>query len=170
MRWRTTITMLVLIALVVGAGWYGYDQLVSPADPVDDEPTCSAAEGRLRTREVTVNVYNAGDISGLAGKTLATLQRRGFTPGLSENAPARLRVKKAVIYGSRAKSPEVRLVRLHLSNKVRVVRRPNLADGVDLVVGSNFGGFERKAPKVLKVKPKKKACRKQRDRAAPAGG
>lgn len=160
--------MLVLIALVAGAGWYGYDQLMSPPEPSTDKANCDKGGNRLRASDVTVNVYNAGDISGLAGKTLATLQRKGFTPGASENAPSRLDVTKAVIYGSKATSPEVRLVRLQLRDNVRVVRRPNLAEGVDIVVGSNFGGFDGKAPKVLKVKAKKqqKACRKKSNSAA----
>ena len=168
MRWRTTITMLVLIALVAGAGWYGYDQLMSPPEPSADDAICDKGGNRLKASDVTVNVYNAGDISGLASKTLATLQRKGFTPGASENAPSRLDVEKAVIYGSKLTSPEVRLVRLQLRDQVRVVRRPNLAEGVDIVVGSNFGGFDGKAPKVLKIKAKKKqqACRKQSDNEA----
>ncbi len=168
MRWRTTITMLLLILLVVGAGWYGYNQLVAPADPTDNSSRCTekqiAKDGQLRAGEVTVNVYNAGDLSGLAGKTLSTFQRRGFRPGVSENAPGRLKVRKAVIYGSKANQADVRLVRKQFRDKVRVVRRPNLAEGVDVVVGTQFGGISRKAPTSLKIKAKKNACKKSAGR------
>ncbi len=165
MRWRTTITMIVLILLVAGAGWYGYRELVSPPEKQPDAQDCAdddAADGMLRAGEVTVNVYNAGDVSGLAGATLASLQRRGFVPGASENAPARLAVRTAVIYGSRPKSAATRLVQMQFVDKVRVVARPNIGEGVDVVLGSRFHGIDRSARTSLAVSAGKNACGRAR--------
>lgn len=153
--------MTLLVLLVVGAGWYGYRELVSPPDaPVEAAPGCTdgAADGRLRAGEVTVNIYNSGDISGLAGTTLAALQRRGFVPGASENAPARIAARTAVIYGSAPTSAEARLVQLQFTDEVRVVRRPNLAEGVDVVLGSRFGGIDRTARRSVSLPTRESRC------------
>jgi hypothetical protein len=53
----------------------------------------AAAAAALPGAGITVNVFNATDQSGLAGRTAALLKQRGFTIGRIGNAPAPLQNK-----------------------------------------------------------------------------
>ncbi len=164
MRWRTAVTLVVLLVVVTGAGWYGWQQF---REPVENNPftrnQCTDeefAEGsRLRAEQVRVNVYNAGDRDGLAGQILDRLQRQGFLPGIAENAPSRLRVDTVAIYGAQPESVEVRLVRTQFSGRVTMRAKPDIGEeGVDVVVGSGFRGFDRTAPRFLRVRSAEEIC------------
>ena len=163
MRARTPITLLVLLVFVIGAGWFGWEQFNDPYDnPFGDSSECvdeSLAKGtRLKARQVTVNVYNAGNREGLAGQTMERLQRRGFRSGTAENAPTRISVDRVAIYDSEPRSAEVTLVRRQFTGKVRLLRKPDIAEGVDVVVGSGFRGIERSAKTALQLSTSEDVC------------
>ena len=160
MSWRTPVTLTVLLVLVLGAGWYGWLNLFDSGDA--DSTGCveeELAKGtRLRARQVLVNVYNAGDVDGLAGETMDALQQRGFRPGSAENAPERLRVRTVAVYDSQPGSAPVRLVALQLGEKAKVFKRPDIAEGVDVVVGSRFQGIDRQARLAVSVPGREEVC------------
>ena len=163
MKARTPVTLLVLLAFVVGAGWYGWEQFNEPYDDLfGDSSGCvdeSLAKGtRLKARQVTVNVYNAGNRDNLAGQTMQRLQRRGFRSGTAENAPTRISVDRVAIYDSEPRSAEVTLVRRQFTGPVRVLRKPDIAEGVDVVVGSGFRGIERGAKTALQLSSAEDVC------------
>jgi len=89
LRVRTPITLLLLVALLVAAGWYGVKQLrmpnAAPTGIVADtactpQPVVSPTPGtRIPASDVTVNIYNASSISGLADRTAVLMKARGFT-------------------------------------------------------------------------------------------
>jgi len=163
MRWRTPLTLLVLLGVVVTAGWYGWEQLNNPVDnPFAEQPRCTDeqfGEGdRLQAEQVRVNVYNAGNLEGLAGATMDQLRRRGFRPGSAENAPADVSVDTVAIYDRLPESAAVRLVSKQFMGKVEVFRRPDIADGVDIVVGSGHRGIDPAASTNVQVSASEDIC------------
>lgn len=162
MRLRTSITLLVLLGIVAGTAWYGWQQFSTPADNPFADPRCvdqRIAEGdRLSTRRVKVNVYNAGNRDGLAGETLARLGKQRFVTGVADNAPTRIRVRTVAIYHPEPRSAEVRLVREQFNGQVDVRRKPDIANGVDVVVGSGFRGLARKAPRSIQLSNAQQVC------------
>ena len=113
MSLRTPITLAVLLAVVVGAGWYGWSQFEQPFDnPFADssdacvDKTLEAGQG-LHRNQVLVNVYNAGTRNDLASSTLEDLAEIGFLRGVSENAPRRVRVSAVTVVDKEPSSAEV---------------------------------------------------------------
>src|SRR5690349_661484 len=95
-RALTATTMTVLIALLVVAGIVGWRTLSSPEEATSGQgrkhgARCDAGLKKgdvVRSSEVTVSVYNAGSIVGLAGQTQDRLAKRKFLRGDVGNAPA----------------------------------------------------------------------------------
>ncbi|GAA0982998.1 hypothetical protein ENKNEFLB_00358 [Nocardioides aquaticus] len=139
-RLRTALTMLVLLAVVLGAAAWGWTRLTSPVGEAASGPctdTELAAGDRVTTDQVVVTVLNAGSRSGLAGRVTNDLVDQGFVEGRSTNAPSGTEVTRVQIWTDSPRSPEVRLVRSYLGN-VNVVRRDAVGEGVTVVVGDNF--------------------------------
>jgi len=161
MSWRTPITLLALLAFVIGGGWYGWEQFTAPRD-TDAEPSCVVSElakgSRLRSAQVLVNVYNAGSREGLASQTLDRLRSRGFRPGEASNAPTQIRVDKVAIYDRERTSTEVALVRRQFRGPVRVVDRPDIGEGVDVVVGNDYRGVDTRAPRSVLLPKSERVC------------
>lgn len=164
MRWRTPLTLLVLLGVVVTAGWYGWDQFNDPVpdNPFAEQPRCTDerfAEGdRLPAEQVRVNVYNAGNREGLAGATMDQLRRRGFLRGSAENAPTDISVDAVAIYDRKPESAAVRLVSKQFMGQVEVFRRPDISDGVDIVVGSDYRGIDPSANTNLQISSEEDIC------------
>lgn len=162
MRWRTSVTLLVLVLVVAGAGWYGWQQFRAPVDSSFGDSDCTEqrlAEGsRLTSAQVQVNVFNAGNREGLASETLDRFERQGFRGGQAENAPTGIRVDTVAIYDGDPTSAQVSLVKRQLSGRVAVNRRPDILDGIDVVVGSGFRGLDGRAPRSLRVQDAQQVC------------
>jgi hypothetical protein len=146
---RSAITLVVLIiVLLLGLVW-GWTRLVEPlpglsGDPDEPlEPACSVrtvAKGeRVAPDQVTVSVFNAGTTDGLATKTMEQLQRRGFAPGETGNAP-QANVDRVEVWAEETRNAAVRLVTSYLgrSVKVRTPKGEALGVGVVVVVGDDF--------------------------------
>jgi hypothetical protein len=162
---RTPITLLVLLGVVVGAGWYGWSQVQEPLDnPFGDSgEDCvnrTVEEGRtLRPRQVVVNVYNAGNRDGLASATLDALVRRGFVRGTSANAPRRVNVSTVTVIDRDPDSAAVRLLRAQFRGPVPLQRRPDLGDvGLDVVVGNDYVGLQPNAPRSATARSDTDVC------------
>jgi len=168
-RALTTVTMSVLILLLVVAGLVGWNALSGPVDEDPDagasassSPSCDPGlrKGEIvRTREVTVSVFNAGTRSGLAGQTQAELVARKFIQGETANAPAGFAAVRFVrVLAPTVQDPAARLVARQFGRHTLVqATKDDLGPGVDVIVGNEFVGLV-KAPDRLRATAPGSGC------------
>ncbi len=182
MNWRTPITMVVLLGVLLGAAYYGWNTIVNPdddnkADKSDDskQTTCKhqtvIRKGqRIQSNQVTVNVYNAGNRSGLASETLNLLVARGFKRGVADNAPEDITTwgNASVVLAGGAGEPTSRLVHNQFLGLVKYVDGPELARGVDVIVGDNFRGVKPDSQTFVRVNRQVETC-VGKEEPTPAG-
>lgn len=163
---RGPVTLLFLVAVLAGAAWFGWKTVLTGAT-AGAGPTCTTPHpGTTQeavAKDVTVNVFNAGNREGMATRTAKDLERRGFTVGTVGNEPTGTRASKtdsAAVRGRDKTAPEVALVAAQLRGK-----HPELiADGredtsVDLVLGDGFRGLRKKAPDTVQVESTAPVCK-----------
>lgn len=109
------VIVVGLLALVIGglAGWYLTRDDTGSATPPPTTTTSScpnpsgsaAAKPLPSPSAITVDVYNATDKQGLAGRTADQLEQRGFRIGDIDNDPANktIKVSAEVRYGTKGK-------------------------------------------------------------------
>jgi hypothetical protein len=100
----------------------------------------AAAAAALPGAGITVNVFNATDQSGLAGRTAALLKQRGFTIGRIGNAPAPLQNKvtgPAQVTGGRAGAKAMAVLSSEVTG-AKPVTDVRKDASVDLVIGNGF--------------------------------
>lgn len=167
MSWRTPITLVVLLVVLLGAAFYGWQTVISPAreNDKDDEagPKCeNVVEFRkgdvIKPDDIIVNVYNSGTEAGLAGATLDQMVNRGFKRGTAANAPGNIRAKNVTIITDDKGSPTVKLVAAQFKGKVRFAKVEDLTPGVDVIVGNDYRGIDTKAKRTLKIKADVSSC------------
>jgi hypothetical protein len=167
--WRTPITLLVLLGVVLGAGYYGWRTLQSPTDndgdapTVRQEPKCKKqprSDGRsIKSTAITVNVFNAGNVSGLASATLRSLGAAGFRSGVADNAPVGVAVTNVTILTRGKTSPQAQLVASQFKGRVDIRKGLDLAEGIDVVVGDEFVGVDKKAKSSIRVGRQPQPCK-----------
>ncbi len=167
MTWRTPITLLVLLVVLLGAAYYGWQTIISPATdggttPVTVKPACTDRHQfrkgqRIRSRNVVVNVYNAGGIGGLAADTLATMTKRGFKKGVADNVSG-IGASNVTILTDGNASPQIRLVANQFKGKVKLVKGARMAPGIDVVVGDSFHGIDKTAARSLLLRHDVSTC------------
>lgn len=165
-RTLSAVTLTVLVCLLAAAAFLGWRALSSPLPDSDDEagagPRCDSGLAKgdvVRTKDVTVSVYNAGSRSGLASQTRDELAARGFIPGDAGNAPEELESVRFVrILAPSTKDPAARLVAAQFGrNTLIAATREDLGPGVDLVVGDSFVGLV-KAPRKIRATAPGSGC------------
>lgn len=162
----TTAVTLVVLCCILGLGLVvGLDKLFQP---VDRDSGASGPQGaascttlrpgdRLRSRQVVLNVLNAGTRAGLAGQTLESLTARGFLAGEVDNAPSN-RVRRAQVWIVDGEEAAGRLVARNLGPRTPVVKREDVvAGGVDVVVADGFQDLAR-PQRVLVVTRRLEVC------------
>jgi hypothetical protein len=169
--WKTPITLLVLLVLLLGGAFYGWKTIISPATedntasgkhkPTTDK--CQQVEQfhrgqRIRAHDVVVNVYNAGSISNLASDTMNELTSRGFKSGVFDNAPSRVSATNVTIITQGKASPQAQLVAKQFKGKVKYDDTSPIDAGIDIVVGDDFKGIDHKAKKSLRLKKDVSTC------------
>jgi hypothetical protein len=165
----TAVTLAVLCGLLLIGAVVGFNALFAPLPGSDNQP--SAAESptcdlpsvkrgqRLRSNEVTVNVFNAGTRAGLAGATVDAFRARGFQGGEIGNAPAGSKVRRAQVWVAPGEEAAGRLVARQIGPRTPVVTPDqDLADGVDVLVGNGFRGSLVRAPRSIVVKVPVSGC------------
>jgi hypothetical protein len=164
-RWRTPITLAVLVVIVLGAAYYGWHTVVSPVTSSDEgSPTPTRHTNHQRTHLVCtqkktypkgtqigagsfkVNVYNASAVSGRAAEVLAALVNNGFQSGVAANPPTSVTATNVTILTRTPNSPRVQLVKQQFKGPVKLVPGPELAVGIDVVLGAEFQGVAPDAP------------------------
>ena len=159
----TAVTMAVLCVILVIGAVVGFNTLFAPLPGAEDEPsaaetpTCDPSKvkkgERLRSSQVTVNVYNAGDRAGLAGAVSDSFRGRGFLTGQIGNAPKGSKVARAQVWVAEGEEGAGRLVARQIGPRVPVVTaEEDIADGIDVLVGNRFRGLARNAPRSIVVK------------------
>lgn len=99
-----------------------------------------AAAGTGPGAGITVNVYNATNQAGLAGRTAALLRQRGFTIGTVGNAPAPLQSKiagPAQVTGGAAGAKAMLVLGSEVTG-AKPVTDTRRDGSVDLVLGNTF--------------------------------
>ncbi len=150
---RTPFTLLILLAVLCYGAWWGYSNVIREVPPTPAVPCVdqNVAKGRLKSSQVVINVYNGGDKRGLAGDVGRALRDRGFrvqtVTDTGEN------IERTVIVGSGTKNPEVLLVKRFFKDAQVRADPKNKGDGsVDVLVGNDYGGFNKKAKRTYTVK------------------
>jgi hypothetical protein len=143
----TAVTLLVLVGILIAGLYFGVTTLFAPL-PGDEEQaadtceTTTVSEGRqLRSRQVVVNVYNAGTRSGLAGETMEAMTARGFRPGETGNAPSGSKVRRAQVWIVEGEEDAGRLVARNLGPKTPVKVRDDISPGIEVIVADNLRGL-----------------------------
>jgi hypothetical protein len=158
--WRTPITLLVLLGVLFGAGYYGYRTVISPNTDKDKSsgPTTTCTKQRvfhrgqkIVSKDILVNVYNAGSIANLAGDTLVALHGSGFLRGVAANAPSGISATNVTILTRHSRFPQVRLVARQFKGHVVIRKGRPLAAGIDVVVGDDFKGMKAHAVRSLRL-------------------
>jgi len=173
-QWRTPITLVVLLVILLGAAYYGWKTVVDPNDETatptktthttkTPKPRCiqkvTYPKGRTFKAEFTkVNVFNAGGVSGLAGDVLDSLGDKGFMKGVAANPPATATATNVTIFAKDPKSPKVLLVEQQFKGKVLLVQGRELGLGVDVVIGPEFVGVDPSAPTELTLRAPTTVC------------
>jgi hypothetical protein len=166
-RWRTPITLLVLLGLLFGGAYIGWQKVTAPTDTDADDPgtttpTCPTTSFRpgqvVRTRDVMVNVFNASNRSGLAGDTRDALTAKGFKKGVAENAPAEAEVANVTIWAANPRDPSVLLVAQQFRGTVEIEEGQSLAPGVVVLLGDEFRGLKPQAPARIRVRQPVQTC------------
>jgi hypothetical protein len=158
----TAVTLGVLLVVLLGMAAFGYRALTSPlpGQSASASPTCSAAETSVQRfvyrKDITVSVFNAGAHKGRAGDTMTNLEGLGFQPGQVGNAPARVHVKRAVVWTTSTGDAGAALVAASLGAHTQVVvTSRDLGPGVDVFIGPKFHRLAPQAPRrMLLAKPR----------------
>lgn len=179
MQWRSPITLAVLLAVLLGAAYYGWHAVVAPVteSSSDETPPSSQHKKReptptqvctkrktypkgaeIRAESFRVNVYNAGGVSGQAGDVLAALMSRGFREGVAANPPAGVTATNVTILTPSPVPPQAKLVQEQFKGTVKLLPGPNLAAGVDVVVGPGYQGLTQDAPTSLTLHQSTTGC------------
>lgn len=148
---RTPLTLLVLLGVLCYGAWWGYRNVLQPIPATPPTPCVPqpVSKGVLRSSQVTVSVFNGGDRKGLAGDVGRSLRGKGFK--VLKTANTNEKVRQTVIVGANAKNPEVLLVKGFF--KKATVRADKRVDRtVDVLVGTAYAGFNKKAKTTRAVK------------------
>ena len=172
---RGPVTLVLLIGLLGGAAWYGWKTILGDEEPAVVAQVCttpSAGKQLILSKNVLLNVYNAGKVKGLGANTADQLQQRGFKIGDIDNDPLNSKVPKVEIRGRAVDAPEVLLVLAQVNAADKPVVK---ADGrqeatVDFVIGNEFELLKAKAPKQLSVKSTLPVCTTTSPSPAAAAG
>jgi len=132
----------VLAALVLFGVTWGWSAMTTPFPHTASAATCVRTTlqpgDRLAAPKVTVSVYNASTRLGLAERTMASFEARGFGAGKVANAPKGTVVKYAQIWTHDPRNPAVLLVLSRLGPKAHVLVKDPHGPGVTVMVGAGF--------------------------------
>lgn len=162
MNWKTPITLGILVVILVGAAFYGWQAVRAPTTNVGADggpgktpgttaatPPCKKVTqvrkgDRIDAGDVLVNVYNASSVPGLASGTLTALAAKGFQSGLADDAPTGTTATNVTILAKNNQDPAVQLVAQQFTGTV-TFSTDDLGSGVDVVLGEQFESVDPQA-------------------------
>lgn len=156
-RWRTPVTMVILLGILAGGGWWGWKSLINSSA----EPTCTEQKltnNRLVPKQVVLNVYNGGARAGSASRVADALKKRGFNINKISNEPKGDKVDVVSLRGAAANAPEVLLIAGQLNQKAQLVADGRTDHTVDLVIGAGFGSVSLKGIPSVQVPANTTVC------------
>jgi hypothetical protein len=170
------VTLLVLLGILAVGAVYGAKSLFAPiaTNDASPSPSCTATQVKkgqqVKAHEVQVSVFNAGTRSGLAGRTMSKLVKRGFRAGEVGNAPAGVHVKRAQVWTTHRHDPAAKLVARQLGAGIAVeLKHTDLGPGVDVVLGNGFHGLAKpaKAPAAVVAQHRSSVCTPTKTSSSP---
>ncbi len=139
---KALLTLTVLAVLVLLGVTWGWSAFTSPFPHAASQKVCVSTKVRAGDRvsppQVIVSVFNASQRVGLAERTIAAFENRGFGGGNVGNAPNGTVVHFAQVWASQPGNPAVRLVASRLGRHAIVVRKHHSGPGVVVLVGPLF--------------------------------
>jgi hypothetical protein len=172
-NWRTPITLVVLVGVLLGAAYYGWNTIVDPGDdnkaaaPTDPQTKpCKHKDmirkgTRIEAADVRVNVYNAGTQTGLASETMDALVEKGFKRGVADNLPSDIDAtwgNVSIVLPDGEAVPQARLLGNQFLGVVKFVKGPAGGNSMDVVVGDNFRGVRDASQTYVRVNRAVKTC------------
>jgi hypothetical protein len=148
---RTPVTLIILLAALVYAAYWGYTNVIAPVPAPPPTPCVQQTlpMRQLKTNQVYVKVFNGGDSRGLAANVGRALRGKGFKVTGTSNTIEK--IDDTVIVGSGERDPEVLLTKSFF--KGASIRADGRADHtVDVLVGNKYAGFNKKAKTSIAVK------------------
>ena len=141
-RRRSIITFAIVLLMLFFAVWYALSYIradgaqagrTSSSTTHSSPSTCG-----ISPKQVEVNVYNATNRDGLAGRVATQLTARGFTVKTVANDPKKVKIDGAGVlrYGSGGRN-EAKLVGLH-TGKLEMLQDARKRTTVDVVLGPTF--------------------------------
>ncbi|MDN5852712.1 MAG: LytR C-terminal domain-containing protein [Actinomycetia bacterium] len=167
---KGAVTLTVLAVLFVVAVVAGFRLVTSPVPELDLEtaesgPTCKdvtlKAGSTLSREQVTVDVYNAGSVSGLASTTQRRLGRFGYQRGSIGNADdLDVTARNVTIVTEDPDGPMAKLLKDQFRGRVRVEKGDVSGDttSIAVVVGDKYVGLDRKSRSKIKIDQKLDIC------------
>lgn len=134
---KTPVTMLLLVLLVVIAGYWGIYAATAKIAGQPASPCAVQTIGpELTPAHTTIQVFNGTATNGLAKRVRLLLNAENFRVIKSVNADAPY--AKTTVVGFSANSPEVLLVASYFNPVVVVADATKVDHTVDVMVGSDF--------------------------------
>lgn len=156
-HWQTPITMVILLAILVGGAWWGWNSLINSSA----EPNCveqKLPNNRLVPKQVVINVYNGGAKAGTAARTAEELEKRGFNIGKVANEPKGDKIDVVSVRGNTDNAPELKLVAGQLSQKALTEGDERPDHTVDIILGRGYTKLKAKGLASVAVPPDSTLC------------
>jgi hypothetical protein len=130
------LAFVVLVGGLVG-GWWLFTSPIG-GDAYECRPQTIRAGEKLPSSLVAVDVFNAGDTVGIAGRVSTVLQVRGFRPGAVANSPSSIKPAAVTILTTDKSDPRVQLVARQFAEVE--YRAPDIVLGsaVAVLIGDDF--------------------------------
>ncbi|GAA1147313.1 LytR C-terminal domain-containing protein [Ornithinicoccus hortensis] len=147
-RRRTALVLTGLLVLLIAVfayagayykGWLGSDEESAGGD--GEQVTATATAEPLQPEDVQVNVYNATDRAGLATRTAAALDARGYDVQTSDNDPEKSTVEGAAHIRFGPEGAEAAAVLHDLVPDAELLEDERESAEIDLVLGPDFEEF-----------------------------
>lgn len=159
---KSGVTLGVLCVLFVVGVFAGFRLLTAPIPKFDlesetSEATCKDTTlkpgSQLSREHVTVDVYNAGTVSGLASQTQRRLSRYGYQRGLTGNADELgVHASNVTLVTSDPRGPMATLLKGQFRGAVRVEKgKTSESTSIAVVIGDRFIGIDRDARESVPV-------------------
>jgi hypothetical protein len=148
--------MVILLVILVGGVWWGWNSLTSSSEQNCVEQ--KLPNNRLVPKQVVINVYNGGAKAGTAQKTADELRKRGFNVKKVANEPKGDKTDVVAVRGTAADSPELKLILGQLNQAPEKVGDERADHTVDLVVGVKYSGLKTKGVPSIAIPADSMVC------------